>query len=48
MDADKKGYSKPPSFILSWGYFAKKLVLSNLDIEDDWLDEELSEDELEL
>lgn len=32
-------FSKPPTFTLAYGYFIRTLVLTNLDINDDWLDE---------
>lgn len=34
------GFTKPPSFTLSYGYFVKNLVLLNLAVNDEWLDED--------
>lgn len=33
-------FNKPPSFTLAYGYFVKKFVLTQLDVEDEMLDEE--------
>ena len=37
---ENKPYTKPPTFTLAYGYFIKTLVLINLDVDDDWLDED--------
>ena len=37
-EKNKKNFTKPPSFTLAYGYFVRKLVLLNLDINDEWLD----------
>lgn len=33
------GFTKPPTFTLAYGYFVKNYVLTNLDVNDEWLDE---------
>lgn len=37
-EKNKKRYTKPPVFTLAYGYFVRKLVLTNLDVNDEWLD----------
>lgn len=32
-------FTKPPTFTLAYGYFVRTLVLTNLDVQDDWLNE---------
>ena len=32
-------FTKPPTFTFAYGYFVKTLVLLNLDVNDEWLDE---------
>ena len=34
-----ESFTRPPSFTFAYGYFVKTLVLINLDVKDDWLDE---------
>ena len=34
-----KSFTKPPTFTLAYGYFVRTLVLTNLSVEDEWLDE---------
>lgn len=35
-----KDFSCPPSFTLAYGYFVKRLVLTKLDVNDEWLNED--------
>lgn len=37
---NKSGFKKPPTFTFAYGYFVKKLVVTSLDIDDQWLDED--------
>ena len=37
-EKNKKGFKKPPVFEFAYGYFVRKLVLVQLDIEDEWID----------
>lgn len=37
-EKNKKSFTKPPTFTLAYGYFVRTLVLTNLSIEDEWLD----------
>ena len=32
-------FTKPPTFTFAYGYFVRTLVLTNLDVNDEWLDE---------
>ena len=34
-----KSFTKPPTFTFAYGYFVRTLVLTNLSVEDEWLDE---------
>ena len=34
-----KSFTKPPTFTLAYGYFVRTFVLTNLSVEDEWLDE---------
>ena len=36
---NSNSFSKPPTFTLAYGYFVKKYVLTNLDVNDAWLDD---------
>ena len=36
---NKSDFTKPPSFTFAYGYFVKTLVLLDLQVNDDWLDE---------
>ena len=38
-EQNKSGFTKPPTFTFAYGYFVKTLVLTNLDVNDEWLDE---------
>lgn len=38
-ETNKKGFTKPPSFTFAYGYFVRKLVLLNLDVNDEWLND---------
>ena len=38
-EKNKKDFTKPPSFTFAYGYFVKTLVLLNLDVLDEWLDQ---------
>ena len=38
-EKNKKGFTKPSSFTFAYGYFVKTLVLLNLDVLDEWLDQ---------
>ena len=37
-EKNKKKFTKPPTFTFAYGYFVRKLVLTNLDVDDEWLD----------
>ena len=37
---NKKGFKKPPTFTFAYGYFVKTLVLLDLQVNDDWLNED--------
>ena len=37
-ERNKSSFTKPPSFTFAYGYFVRKLVLVNLDVNDEWLD----------
>lgn len=39
-EKNKKDFTKPPSFTFAYGYFVKTLVLLNLDVLDEWLDQD--------
>lgn len=39
-ESNKKNFTKPPTFTLAYGYFVRTLVLSNLDVNDEWLNED--------
>ena len=39
-EKNKKSFKKPPTFTLAYGYFVKRYVLTNLSVNDDWLDKE--------
>lgn len=39
-EKNKKKFKKPPVFEFAYGYFVKKLVLLQLDVDDQWLDED--------
>ena len=36
-EENKKTFTKPPTFTFAYGYFVKKLVLEQLDVNDEWL-----------
>ena len=36
-EKNKKTFTKPPTFTFAYGYFVKKLVLEQLDVNDEWL-----------
>ena len=38
-EKNKKNFKKPPTFTFAYGYFVRTLVLTNLKVEDEWLDE---------
>lgn len=38
-EKNKSSFTKPPTFTFAYGYFVRTLVLLNLDVKDDWLDE---------
>ncbi len=38
-ETNSDAYSKPPSFTFAYGYFVKTLVLLQLDVLDEWLNE---------
>ena len=38
-EKNKKSFTKPPTFTFAYGYFVRTLVLTNLDVHDEWLDE---------
>ena len=37
-EKNKKGFTKPPTFSLAYGYFVKTYVLTNLGVSDEWMD----------
>lgn len=37
-EKNKSGFKKPPTFTLAYGYFVKVYVLTNLSVNDEWLD----------
>lgn len=39
-ESNIRGFTKPPTFTFSYGYFVKTLVLLNLEVNDEWLDED--------
>ena len=36
-EKNKKGFKKPPTFTLAYGYFVKVYVLTNLQVNDEWM-----------
>ena len=38
-EKNTSSFTKPPTFTLAYGYFVKVLVLTKLDIHDEWIDE---------
>lgn len=36
-EENKRNFTKPPTFTFAYGYFVKKLVLEQLDVDDEWL-----------
>lgn len=39
-EKNKKTFKKPPTFTLAYGYFVKTYVLTNLSVNDEWLNED--------
>ena len=39
-EKNKKSFTKPPTFTLAYGYFVRYYVLTYLDVNDEWLDED--------
>lgn len=39
-EKNKKKFSKPPAFTLAYGYFVKRYVLTNLSVNDEWLNKD--------
>lgn len=39
-EENTKNFTKPPTFTFAYGYFVKTLVLTYLDVNDEWLDED--------
>lgn len=39
-ESNVDNFTKPPTFTFAYGYFVKTLVLVNLDVNDEWLDED--------
>lgn len=39
-EKNKKKFTKPPTFTFAYGYFVRTLVLEQLDVNDEWLNEE--------
>ena len=37
-EKNRKTFTKPPTFTLNYGYFVRTLVLTQLDVNDEWLD----------
>ena len=38
-ETNTSSFTKPPSFTFAYGYFVRKLVLLNLDVNDEWLND---------
>lgn len=36
-ETNKKGFKKPPTFTLAYGYFVRTLVLTDLEVNDEWM-----------
>lgn len=36
-EKNKKGFTKPPTFTMAYGYFVKVYVLTNLQVNDEWI-----------
>ena len=39
-EENKKNFKKPPTFTFAYGYFVRTLVLEQLDVNDEWLNED--------
>lgn len=39
-EKNKKSFTKPPTFTFAYGYFVRTLVLEQLDVNDEWLNED--------
>lgn len=39
-EKNKSSFTKPPTFTFAYGYFVRTLVLTNLDVNDEWLNED--------
>ena len=39
-EQNSASYTRPPAFTFAYGYFVKKLVLQDLQVKDDWMDED--------
>ena len=39
-EKNKSDFKKPPSFTFAYGYFVRKYVLLNLDVHDEWMNED--------
>ena len=39
-EKNKKNFTKPPTFTFAYGYFVRTLVLEQLDVNDEWLNED--------
>ena len=39
-EKNKSSFTKPPTFTFAYGYFVRTLVLLNLDVNDEWLNED--------
>ena len=39
-EKNKKNFKKPPTFTFAYGYFLRTLVLEQLDVNDEWLNED--------
>lgn len=39
-ESNTSGFTKPPTFTLAYGYFVKTFVLTNLDVNDEWMNED--------
>lgn len=38
-ETNKSSFTKPPTFTLAYGYFVKTYVLTHLEVNDEWMDE---------
>ena len=39
-EENTSGFTKPPTFTLAYGYFVRECVLTNLEVNDEWMDKD--------